>query len=90
MRFFHVRYKCNDAHNDFVLQRKQIMDSHKCSIHLDNDDMDEFDAQNVLFEYRAMPENMTDAMVKGKDWKTKSRAEILQLGLGCMEVAWRA
>ena len=80
MRFFHIRYECNDARDDFASQRKQMTGSHKYPIHLDNDDMNEFDAQNVLFEYGATQENMTDEMVKGEDWKTKSRAEILRLG----------
>ena len=80
MKNFHIRYECNDARDDFASQRKQMTGSHKYPIHLDNDDMNEFDAQNVLFEYGATQENMTDEMVKGEDWKTKSRAEILRLG----------
>ncbi|KAI0709817.1 hypothetical protein C8Q76DRAFT_625473 [Earliella scabrosa] len=72
MKFFHIRYECNDARDDFSAQRKQLeRDSKgKEAYYLSSQDLDELDTQH----YRQ------NDLVNGDDWNNVSRAEIIRLG----------
>ncbi|KAI0739249.1 hypothetical protein C8Q80DRAFT_1124594 [Daedaleopsis nitida] len=47
MKFFHIRFECNDARDDFSAQRKQAGRGGGNPFNMSNDDMEEIDTQGI-------------------------------------------
>ncbi|KAI0747732.1 hypothetical protein C8Q80DRAFT_1079266, partial [Daedaleopsis nitida] len=74
MKFFHIRFECNDARDDFSAQRKQAGRGGGNPFNMSNDDMEEIDTQGIIFD----PANREDDIVNAEDWDQDSTAEILR------------
>lgn len=74
MKFFHIRYECNDARDDFSAQRKQAERGGTNPMYMSNSDMDEIDTQAIAFD----PVNREDDIVNAEDWDQDCTAEILR------------
>ncbi|KAI0742793.1 hypothetical protein C8Q80DRAFT_1122956 [Daedaleopsis nitida] len=63
MKFFHVKLECNDARDDFSAQWKQAKRGGTNPMYMSNGDMDEINAQAIVFD----PANREDDIVNAED-----------------------
>ena len=78
MKFFHIKYECNDARDDFSAMRKQLEKGGKGLYYMSRDDLDEIDTQQLTFDNEARSIDREDDIVNSDNWKDTSRAEVLR------------
>ena len=77
MKFFHIKYECNDARDDFSAQRRQAEKGMSTSLYMSNKDMDELDTQAYMYEVQQSQEELQEDIVNARGWKKLSAAEVL-------------
>ena len=78
MRFFHIRYECNDARDDFSAMRKQAERGGRYPMNMSEEDMNEIETQGYIFDGEAVGTDKENELVNGNDWNQDGDAEILR------------
>ena len=67
MKFFHIRYECNDARDDFSSKRRQAENAGKTLFSMSAEDMDEIDTQGYIFDGEAYQEEREDNIISDEN-----------------------
>ena len=78
MKFFHIKYECNDARDDFSAKRKQVENGVNAPFYMSNKDIDELDVQGVIYDNISHQENREEDIVNASNWNAVSEAEVLR------------
>ena len=78
MKFFHIRYECNDARDDFSSQRRQAEKGGRTLFNMSSEEMDEMDTQAYIFDGGSYQEDREHEIVNDASWSNVSGGELLR------------
>lgn len=78
MKFFHIKYECNDARDNFSAQRKKAEKGVSAPFYMSNKDMDELETQGVIYDNQTHQESREEDIVNANNWNTVCDAELLR------------
>ena len=75
MKFFHIRYECNDARDDFSSQRRQAEKGGRTLFDMSSEEMD---TQAYIFDGETYQENREHEILNNASWSNVSGGELLR------------
>ena len=73
MKFFHIKYECNDARDDYSAKRKEMEKVMKLPFKFSQEDLDDMDTQHFMDDGNVVMEDREAQLIKDNDWKVKSQ-----------------
>ncbi|RPD67656.1 hypothetical protein L226DRAFT_474580, partial [Lentinus tigrinus ALCF2SS1-7] len=78
MKFFHIKYECHDARNDFSAKRNQGKQGKHNPLYMSDHELNEIEMDGIIFDGEAVPENRENELINSNDWNSISRGEVLR------------
>ncbi|KAI0349178.1 hypothetical protein OH77DRAFT_1372129, partial [Trametes cingulata] len=76
MKYFHIRYECNDARDDFAAARKRGLKAGSAPFNMDDRTLDHMDTQFYTNDGEVSIDELEDMILQANDWTKLSNAEV--------------
>ncbi|RPD67885.1 hypothetical protein L226DRAFT_474272, partial [Lentinus tigrinus ALCF2SS1-7] len=78
MKFFHIKYECNDARDDYSAMRKQAGKGKDTPLYMGDQELDEIEMEGYIFDGEVAPGDRENELINATDWNSMSQGEILR------------